>query len=356
MSSTVSESPTQAIAAESALACSCVETPYQGFEDELLRLRNSNREQSATREYLDWRYEQEEGAPAPRIFWLLAPTGERIGVATAIFRAYRRDDVRTYVAVVGDISLDPAWRARGLGRQLLQHMTDALAADGSVALVLPTEAARKSLQAIGWSTIGELVPRVLLTDVTQRLKRAVRIGWIAACGGRVFKAVMRPRLRKHIESSCQLQLATQFDASFDELWNEHPKRDRVLRDLSSRTLDWRYARHPNTRFEVACLKRGDRLAGYLVFNLAPHYATCFIYDFVANTEADARCLMALFALHCMSLDQQDVIRIVLDDKHPYVPLLSALGFLKREPRVPLQVYPVTAAQDVWSLSIGDKDV
>jgi GNAT superfamily N-acetyltransferase len=352
----VSDLASPEIEAPSAPEWSCTVTSYVGHEDELLRLRNSNRAHAVTREYLDWRYAHDDDAPEPRIFWLVASAGQPIGVAAAIFRAYWVAGVRTHVAVIGDISLDPAWRGRGLGQLLLQKMTEALSADGRVALVLPTEAARKSFQAIGWTTIGELTPRVLLCDVTGRLRRIVRIDSLAATLGRAFKAVMRARLRKSIDPSCELQIVSQPDASFDVFWNALPKRDRVLRDISSRMLAWRYQHHPHTRFEVARLMRGSNLAGFLVFNLAPHYATCFIYDLVASSEADARCLMALFAVHCMTLDRLDVIRIVLEDKHPYAPMLRALGFLRREPRVPLQVYPATAARDAWVLSLGDKDV
>jgi GNAT superfamily N-acetyltransferase len=343
-------------AAASAAAFSCVVTGYRGHEEDLLRLRNSNRDTAVTREYMDWRYAQDSDAPAPKLVWLIAPDGQRVGVAAAVYRSYWRDGVHQHVAVLGDISLDPMWRGRGLGQLLLKKMTEALAAEGHVALVLPTEAARKSLNAIGWSTLGELIPRVLLTDVTGRLRRVVRSEWLAARLGLLFKAVTKARLKRQVDPGCRLELSRQFDASFDDLWREFPRKTRVLRDLAAHTLEWRYARHPSTTFEVARLMRGDRLVAYLVFNLAPHYATCFVYDLIASTDADARCLLALFATHCMALEKQDVIRIVLDDKHPHVPALRALGFMRREQRVPLQVYPATASADAWSLSLGDKDV
>src|SRR5690242_4981945 len=72
----------------------CEVTCFHGFEDEILRLRNANRERAETLEYLFWRYQFTADAPEPRIFWLLSPDRERVGMAAVIFRPYRVNKIR----------------------------------------------------------------------------------------------------------------------------------------------------------------------------------------------------------------------------------------------------------------------
>jgi hypothetical protein len=86
-------------------AISCAVSGFAGMEQEILRLRNTNRENSETAAYLKWRYQSAAGAPAPCVYWLLTGEGERIGMAAAIFRPYLVEGQLTQVAVIGDISL-----------------------------------------------------------------------------------------------------------------------------------------------------------------------------------------------------------------------------------------------------------
>src|SRR5215467_10310942 len=130
---------------------SCETSGFRGLEAEMLRLRNTNRENPETLAYLNWRYERAPGAPEPILFWLITPAGERIGMAAAVFHPYWVDGERVQVAVIGDISLDSAWRGKGLGQRLLRFMTAHLDEHfpHHPALVIPTESARRAFAEIG---------------------------------------------------------------------------------------------------------------------------------------------------------------------------------------------------------------
>ena len=96
---------------------SCAVTGFGGIEQQILRLRNSNRENPETLEYLRWRYER-----APRL-----PRRASIGCCGPAVKlsAWRRRSSgpitfmarRLPVAVIGDISVDARYRGRGLGRR-----------------------------------------------------------------------------------------------------------------------------------------------------------------------------------------------------------------------------------------------
>jgi GNAT superfamily N-acetyltransferase len=155
---------------------SCEASGFHGFEDEMLRLRNTNRDSPETLAYLHWRYERAPGAPEPVLFWLLSPARERIGMAAAIFHPYWIDGQRVQVAVIGDISVDGAWRGRGFGQQLLRFMTAYLDEHfpHHPALVLPTDSARRAFARIGWTTAGALAPLVYLLDPSRYLQPVLR--------------------------------------------------------------------------------------------------------------------------------------------------------------------------------------
>jgi hypothetical protein len=57
-------------------------TGFDGFEEEILRLHNTNGNRPETLEYLKWRYQYVPDAPQPRVFWLLSPEGHRVGMAS----------------------------------------------------------------------------------------------------------------------------------------------------------------------------------------------------------------------------------------------------------------------------------
>src|SRR2546430_5984453 len=105
---------------------SCEVTGFHGYEQQILGLRNANRDEPETLEYLAWRYRRSADSPEPQVFWLLSPDRQRVGMASVVFRPYWSNNTRVQTAVVGDISLDTRWRGRGLGQVLLRFMTEYL--------------------------------------------------------------------------------------------------------------------------------------------------------------------------------------------------------------------------------------
>src|SRR2546429_9517048 len=151
------------------------------FRSQILGLRNANRDEPETLEYLAWRYRRSADSPEPQVFWLLTPERQRIGMASVVFRPYWSNNTRVQTAVVGDISLDTRWRGRGLGQALLRFMTEYLDVHfpQQPAFVIPTEAARRALSKVGWVTSGTLVPHVYVLDPTRYVRALVRSGWLA---------------------------------------------------------------------------------------------------------------------------------------------------------------------------------
>lgn len=339
---------------------SCIVTEYAGNEQEILRLRNANRGNLETREYLDWRYQTPPGAPDPKVFWLVSAAGERVGMASLIFRPYWRNACPVCVGVLGDISLAQSLRGRGLGQRLLRFTTEYLSHrfPDHPGLVLPNEMARRSLASIGWSTHGELIPHVLAIDPTEQLLAVLGSAWLTQGICQSYRRMARVLLRRHVAEGCRLQFDSEPDESLDELWKGFPKDAGVMRDLGAGSLTWRYAAHPHTKFKFAKLMRRGEPRAFMVLTLDEQSRTCSIYDFLAKSTGDLSCMLALYAIEAMARRDLRILRISVDDEHPYRRTIRMLGFIPRRPRTPFQLDPRSAAAEraPWFITSGDKDV
>lgn len=337
----------------------CTVTGFEGFEQEILRLRNANRDHPETLEYLRWRYQSARDAPAPQIFWLSSPEGERIGMGSAVFRPYWIEGVCEQIAVLGDISLDERWRGRGLGKWLMRFMTAYLDEHfpGRPALVIPTESARRALAKAGWSTVGSLVPHVYILDGTRYVRALVRSGWLAARIAAPLRTLARALARVHVPRDGTLSLTAVLDEPLQEFARGLPVPKGAMHDLGPGSLRWRYVQHPNTRFRYGAFSRGPELRGFLVYEDASLEQSCTIYDVAAMTPEDMRAMLALFILRGLDTPGHSTLRILLNERHPARACLRGLGFIARRAETVFQVHSSdgTAEALAWYVTQGDKD-
>ncbi len=338
---------------------SCEVTGFPGYEQEILRLRNSNRNEPETREYLDWRYQRSADSPEPQVFWLLTPDRQRIGMASVVFRPYWSNNMRVQTAVVGDISLDTRWRGRGLGQTLLRFMTEYLDAHfpQQPAFVIPTEAARRALANVGWVTSGALVPHVYVLDATRYVRALVRSGWLATRIARRMRALERIVTRLRTKRVGALHLKDTLDESLLEFARRLPPSGGAVRDLGPESLNWRYAQHPHTRFTFARFTRSGETRGLLVFEDSTLEQTWSIYDLAAKTPADLGAMLTLFVQRARSAPDLVTLRVTLDERHPCRAQLRALGFIARRPDTVFQVHSHSGMAErlAWCVTQGDKD-
>ena len=337
----------------------CTATAFQGFEAEILRLRNSNREHGETLDYLKWRYQSTAGAPDPRVYWLLDAAERPIGMASAIFRPYSINAIAGYVAVIGDISIDKEWRGRGLGRTLLQFMTADLDREhaGHPGLVIPTESARRTLARVGWATAGSLAPLIYVLEPSIYLRPLVRSELVARGLARAVQSGTRLLARAFASPEGSLTIADSPRAAREFLLGQQTPRGVVQRILSPETLEWRYAQHPRAKFQFATYLRSGSTNGVLVFEERALERSCTICDLVACSKRDLRDMLAHFILDVLSQSRVISVRLLLDDRHPARDCLLVLGFVPRPAEAAFQVHWLAGdAQSLqWRISQGDKD-
>lgn len=340
-------------------AVSCEVTGFAGFEQQILRLRNSNRDNPETLEYLRWRYESAPQDPPPCIFWLRGPDGQPLGMAAAIFRPYDLDGVRTPVAVIGDISVDARYRGRGLGQMLLRYMTDFLDAHfpAGLALVIPTDSARRALARVGWSTAGELASNVYVLDAAPYLQRILRFPPLARALARALRGGANQLVRRHLQAGGALTLASAPHAATYAFLGRLAQGTAVARELRAGSLEWRYERHPHSRFTFATYQLAGEVRGLLVFEDTTLTGTCSIYELFALEERDMCAMLAHLVLRSAAAGGLGTIRVTLDSAHPARAALRRTGFLARPAEAIYQVHSRNgnAERARWRITQGDKD-
>ncbi len=337
---------------------SCTVTAFAGSESQILRLRNANRERPETLEYLRWRYESLPDCPKSCVFWLWSGA-ECIGMASAIFRPYYLDGRREPVAVIGDISLDARWRGRGLGRTLLRFMTTHLEQHypDHAALVIPTESARRALEACGWRMAGTLSPLVYVLDPATYLQPLVRSAALARALGASIRSCVKGWVSRYAPRRGSLHLSDSLPGLPDAHAGQKAPPGIAIRDRSAWLLEWRYARHPHTRFTFASLQDGGAVKALLVFEDCTLDGSCTIYDLLSETAEDLRGLVALFILHALRSGRFTTLRAALDAHHPASSCLRRLGFVGRPDDAVFQVHSASGVAEglQWRISQGDKD-
>jgi Acetyltransferase (GNAT) family len=293
------------------------------------------------------------------VFWLQAANGERIGMASVVFRPYWIHAARVHAAVVGDISLDARWRGQGLGRLLLQRMTAYLDEHfpQHPGFVIPTEAARHALAKAGWETQGTLVPHVYVVDATRYVRALVRSAWLAAAIARPLRWLARALAWVHVPRAAELVLADKPGEALRSFVRGMVPGESALHDFGAQTLKWRYQEHPNTHFVFASYMRGNELRGFLVFEESSLEGTCHIYDLLTRTPADTRALLALLLLRALDTPGIIAVRMLTDGRHPCRRALRVLGFSARRAEAVYQVHSAdgSAERCIWRVTQGDKD-
>jgi len=338
-------------------------TSYQGFEDEILSLRNRNRAIARDRSYLDWRYLGQKVQNHPEIFWIQALSGAFVGMASLIYRPYWIDDKLYEFMILGDISLDKEYRGTGLADEFFLFIKEHLAKKKfPCALVIPNLAAQKVLSRCGWHEIDKLVHYVLLLNPEEKIFSYLKFKLLSRILSKAYSFLLTIRLKLIQAESFSLHIGVKLNAEFDILWESFGKNNICLRDRSQQSLQWRYGNYPgHESFFVAQCRSGKDLVAYLIYAVNEETGALNVYDFMAIEKKYISGFIKLFVDHLKADTQLNSIRIIVNKKHPYVDQLKKIGFSPRKGGQVIQTFvpeqfnfPLAVSQ--WILTAGDKDV
>ena len=333
-------------------------TGYQGYEREILRILNENREDSHTRSYMDWRYLGEKSSISPKIFWINAKDGSRIGMCSLIFRSYWINGKIDNFAVMGDISLNSEYRGKGYGKKLFEFVNSVIDRESvSCALVIPTDAAKKSLVSAGWKIKEPLIACAFLLNPYANIYKKLKSQFIANQLNFLYRKFIWLIIHCQILKGFKVETVDGIDEGFERFWNLFGKSNQIIRDRNIETLKWRYLNHPTDRFKIAKIFYYTNLMGLIIYKEINN--TCFIYEFMTLDNKKIRQLIFSFIRSFMKIQKIEVIRTTLNKNHPYFKAIVRTGFIKREKEDLLIYAPIEGSvmnSYSWFVTSGDKDI
>lgn len=221
-------------------------------------MRNASRTTVRDESYLRWRYLDRPGPGAAFVVWL-REGAENLAAATVAPHELRLDGQKLSIGIVGDISVAPAARGRGLAVQLMDAVArEARSLDG--VLVMPNPPLHGTLRKAGWRELPGLVRFARFVSsppgVTPRsLSRLLARGASALLG-------VPAALRRGRQADLRLEERSGLPADFAEFWARASASAPLIGSREPEYLRWRYFSHPLHRYRFFELREGARLAGY----------------------------------------------------------------------------------------------
>lgn len=330
---------------------------YKGNEENVLTIRNRNRDYDATIEYLNWRYTGLKSEKEPVIFFV-KKFQNIVGMASIIYRSYRIKGQKIEVPILGDISIDKDLRGKGVAGLLFIHINKFLNENNiPFAFVLPNIAAKKSLLKECWKTQEELVRYVFFLNPKRALKKSQNNAFIGeVC--RFASYLIRFYLYLRCCNDIEMRSAYRFGNRFDRLWLQIHKLSLITKERSAKYLTWRYLEHPFDPFQIYEFYQINQFIGYIVAKYTKEEDSISIYEVFARNENDLASMLRYFLYKCSHPGKIHSVRITLNKQNPYHSILRKTLFIKRPTDNVFQTYGLSEdlSESKWLITTGDKDV
>lgn len=257
--------------------------PFKTCVQEVIDFRNANREIVRDQSYFEWRYERRPCQQKAMIVWGIDDQGRKVAAASLIPHDYYVLDGVYPVGLLGDISVVPACRGRGVATRMLQFLREDPAFHAMRAcVVLPNDEVARSLERAGWRIATTVARFVKVVDIAPRLSSRLGNRWmnigISGAMNFLMKFSSMDGWYMYRKSPYHMEEIGEFGQAFDDLWEEIPKHGRILALRDRNYLHWRYHQHPTVLYRGIGLHHGQRLRGYIVYHVAEDVAV--IDDFL----------------------------------------------------------------------------
>lgn len=341
--------------------------PADACVQEVIDFRNANRALARDRSYFEWRYERRPCRQKATIVWGVDERGRKVAAASLIPHDFYVLDGVYPVGLLGDISVAPECRGRGVATRMLQYLRqDPAFGLLRACLVLPNDEVTHSLERAGWRTATSIARFVKIVDVGPRLGDRPGGRWmqvkIASAINLLMKFASLDGWYSYRNSPYGAEEIGEFDRAFDELWEEVPKHGRILSLRDRSYLRWRYHEHPVVHYRVFGLRHEQRLRGYIVFHVVDNVAV--IDDFLVAEAAAAPWLLKELLTHVRREKlAMDIYLRYNADSFLGMPW-ARFGFVRRSDSQRVmasalqmdQCFSLPSDGGDWFITTGDKDV
>jgi GNAT superfamily N-acetyltransferase len=311
----------------------------------------------------DWHYLQNPYTARDDIpLWIVKDGTEVVGQAATIPVNIKVGNEVARAIWILDFILLPEYRGQKLGKRLL------LKARESVPMMVAlgfNEQSGAVLRSLDWVALGGVHRYHRLLYPGDAFGELARLGPLRTLAN-VSYAPFRPR-SSETSGSHGLRQISEFDSSFDDLWQRASSQWPCAVVRNSAYLDWQFLRQPRKKFDILGIYERDRLMGYVVMffrkpgsgQASPKAAiTDICYDAAGPANVIDQLLNG--ALHlALTRRAGSLVTDVLDE--PVEARLQQLGFWRIKSAPQFMVYTPTN-QDLiynarnWFLTRADSDV
>ena len=335
-------------------------------KDELLELRNANRDTKRDEIYLDWRYLKRPCQIEPIIVWAHSNGGEVVGALSLVPHHYSIYNKECTLGVLGDISVVPKWRGKGVAREMFQfldRLDEVKRLKGCV--VLPNKDAAKPLERSGWLYISPIERYVKAINVEYKIRSLLKPKWLSSIVCESFNKLLyifSAESLLRVPNNYEGEIVSRIDDRFDALWNNFNKREIIIGCRNQAYLRWRYLEHPLIKYSFFTLKNStNELLGYIVFHIKGD--TVYISDLLCgNGHALYAYLLFYFLQFVRNAKQVSKVTIGISKNDLCTFPLRWFGFFNRSDHQEVMISFEKSGQDnilfnknKWFLTAGDKD-
>ncbi len=341
----------------------------------LMALARAAFEVDWTDAFVDWKYFQN---PAGAAVGACAVRAGRLVASFSHTPARLKLGAETTLAMQAvDAMVAPDYRRQKLFAQLARQTYQRLDAAGTrLAYVFPAAAVRTPFVGqFGYTEVGA-APRFVKVIQGRMLGASLGRPGPKAWLDRLAAAAGRARASGPAPAPAGLQISEtdQFDARFDQLWQQVSGGLAIATIRDAAYLTWRYKQNPLHDYVILTAMRADQLAGYVVLAVQAHQPVASVVEFMVDpleaaaghgllVEAASRAREAGCAqLQCWMLPQHTrYVRWLEHAGFVYWPNRLLPGWLRYA--TPLIVRsvggpglgPAATQLDNWFLSMGDHD-
>jgi hypothetical protein len=287
--------------------------------------------------------------------------GNLVATAAAFPRRVYIEGKKYEAWVLGDFCVQDSFRTIGPALQLQRKcLADLEAAGAAFCYDFPSRGMLAIYRRMGLAPSMEMIRFAKLLTVDRQIAKFVKSQYMARSISAPLNKLLDLYGTKNLadgtltfsvhEGTCRDE--------FSHLAESIASSTGICIDRSAEYLNWRYRANSSYSYEIITARRAGVLVGYCVFYEAEQDAT--VVD-LFGLKKDA----VIAGLICAVEDHLKrrgvaVLSVPAAEKHPFVPLLRALGFAHREKSPIMTVISKPSLHNVlcnsdWLLMAGDRD-
>ncbi len=268
----------------------------------------------------------------------------------------------------GDFSIDKKYRTLGVALQLRREAK--LAVDGGEVPFLyahPNKRMELIHFRVGHKKISQMVRYALPLKADRYLSEKISFNIPAKLAALPFNAYLKSRflLKRSSLFRGEIREKVQCHADHDRIFEKMKKQFKVIGTRSLKYLQWKFADHPNFKYNQFDFYEGNELRGsifYLIKNNVINLADILIDDYKKYAEQ----LFLIFIKEVYRKQAGETLSFILQEQNPLIPVMRNLGFKARqdatssviaygneEKQPELSRLVLNGAN--WYMTVGDRD-